>query len=609
MEGAGVSVIAPDPRPVATAGHRPVDVSARAATVSDAVVIAGLVVWTVAIAAATWGTWGDLTMDTGYDLLAGARTAGGELPYADYTYFYGPLAPLLLGGIYAVTGVAIWPAAALGLVLSALAIGLTYRLARLFVSPLSSGLAAAIVAPATLSSANNSYVLPHTFSAPLAIVLALGALIVLARWARDGGGRGLLVAGGALCGAVAITRPEIAFSLYVGVVGWHAVLLWQSCHGRREALRDAGAFLAPALAIPLVVYGAFLAVVPLSELLWDNLYPRDYIDAAGSVVLKLHAPLTASSFAELAVHAIAYGAGIAALVAAGAAMATRGRARTVALVAAGGGALLFLAVLAVKPDTVRFHLLEWAWAWVPLGAWVAVGALAWRGRDPISRAVLLPVFVLAIVATTTYADFLPIPNALHPNTIPYVLPLAAVFLAWLHGRVLARSPGAAALGATWLALLALAGGVLVVKDARAETETVRGAHGTMTARPAEAAALQQALTTIERVTRPGEPVLLAPQMTALYVMADRRDPLPQLSLLPGALATRADEDRAIARMRNVRAVVVDRTPLTSYGHGPFGTTFDTRLAAWLKRDFRRASTVSGTGADPRTLDVWIRSAP
>ena len=71
-------------------------------------------------------------MDTGYDLLAASRTAQGELPYVDYEYFYGPLGPLLLGGIYAVTGTAVWPAAALGLVLAAAATALTYRLARRF---------------------------------------------------------------------------------------------------------------------------------------------------------------------------------------------------------------------------------------------------------------------------------------------------------------------------------------------------------------------------------------------------------------------------------------------------------------------------------------------
>lgn len=578
--------------------------TARTAIAGEAAVLAGLCVWTVAVAALTWGTWGDLTMDTGYDLLAAARTASGELPYVDYVYFYGPAAPLLLGGIYALTGAGVWPAVALGLVLGALAIALTYRLARVYVDPLPAGLAAALVAPAVVSSANNSYALPHSFSAPLGIVLALGALLLLARWAREGGGRGRLAAAGALAGAVAATRPELAVSLYLGLGLWAAYLLLR----RAATPRDAATAIAPAAAIPLVVYGAFLTSVPLGDLLWENLYPRDYIDAAGSVVLDAHAPWTASSLVELAAHGIAYGAGIAVLLAAGAMLVRGGRARSVVLAAAVVGVLGYLAVLAARPDTVRYYL-EFAWAWVPAGAWVAAGALAWRGRDARARAVLAPVLVLAVVATTTYADFLPIPNALHPNAVPYVLPLAAVFLAWLHGRALARDRGAAALGAGWLALLALGAGGLVVHDAGAETATVRAPHGSMTARPADAAALQQAVTTIERLTRPGEPVLLAPQMTSLYVMADVRNPLPQLSLLPGTLATPTDEERAIARMRDVRLVVIDRTPLETYEHGAFGTTFATRLAAWLRDDFRRAETLRGAGPDARALDVWIRRSP
>ena len=141
------------------------------------------------------------------------------------------------------------------------------------------------------------------------------------------------------------------------------------------------------------------------------------------------------------------------------------------------------------------------------------------------------------------------------------------------------------------------------------SSAVQAAHGSFTARPAEAGALQQAVDVIQQETRPGDPVLLAPQLTALYVMTDRRDPLRQLSLLPGSLATTADEQRAIARMGQVRVVVTDRTPLASYGHGAFGTTFDQTLAAWVRRDFRLAKTVRGTGADARTLDIWIRSSP
>ena len=202
---------------------------------SDAVVVGGLVLWTLALAAVTWGRWGDLTMDTGYDLLAGARTASGELPYADYVYYYGPLGPLLLGGIYAVTGPAVWPAVALGLVLAALAIGLTYRLARRFADPLPAGLAGALVAVAALSSANNSYVLPHSTSAPLATVLALAAVLVLSGAATPR----RLAAGGILCGLVASTRPELAIALLAAVTAWLAVQVWQARGRRRAAWLDA----------------------------------------------------------------------------------------------------------------------------------------------------------------------------------------------------------------------------------------------------------------------------------------------------------------------------------------------------------------------------------
>ena len=46
---------------------------------------------------ATWGTWGNLNQDTGYDAVAGARLADGELPYVDYLYYYGPLGPAARG--------------------------------------------------------------------------------------------------------------------------------------------------------------------------------------------------------------------------------------------------------------------------------------------------------------------------------------------------------------------------------------------------------------------------------------------------------------------------------------------------------------------------------
>jgi hypothetical protein len=137
---------------------------------------------------------------------------------------------------------------------------------------------------------------------------------------------------------------------------------------------------------------------------------------------------------------------------------------------------------------------------------------------------------------------------------------------------------------------------------------VSGPGGTVAATPAQAPAYQAALDAILKTTRPGDPVLLAPQMTALYTIADRTDPLSAISLLPGTLPGPADERAAIERMRDVNVVVVDRRELTEYGQGAFGVTYDRRLGAWLRGEFRHVATFHGAGGGAVTLDLWQRSA-
>jgi hypothetical protein len=598
---------------IATAPSRPArpstvvtpPVAAAARVLTERRVIAGLALWTVVLAVVTWGRWGDPTMDTGYDLLAASRTAGGELPYVDFTYYYGPVPALLLGGIYAVVGTAVWPAVLLGLALSAAAVALTYVLARRFAEPVPAALAAALVAVAALSSANNSYVLPHSTSAPLAIVLALGVLVLLSRAPRS---PRTLVAAGVLVGLTALTRPELAAPLYVAVVAWQLLGL-RSHPDRRRGLRELALLLGPALALPAIGYGAFLLSVSPRELVLGNLYPQDFVDAAGRVILESHAPLTAGSFAELAGKLLLYAAGTAALVL-GAERLARWRGGRPLALAALAVALVFAAVVAIRPETVRYYL-TYAYGWIPAGAAIAALVLVRRARrteaDGGNGAILLVTLFLAVAVAPTYASFNPFPNAEHPEATPYVLPLAAVFLAWLHtqaagaGRAAARNAGA-----WWLAILVIASAGLSAHDAAQETGTVRGPGGSLSAEPRDAAALQRALDAVLRETRAGDPVLFAPQLTSLYVLAEREDPLRELSLLPGALATPGDEERAIERMRDVRVAVTDRAPMTQYGHGGFGATFDRRLMAWLDRDFQRTAIARGPEDGSLILDVWTR---
>jgi hypothetical protein len=607
MEGTDVTALAPAPE---RATRVPARSFGRLAAVSDVAVFAGLAIWIAALAALTWGTWGDLTMDTGYDLLAGSRVAHGELPYIDYQYYYGPVGALLLGGVFALAGTTVGSAIAVGFVLAVAIVVLTYGLGKRLDSPAGGALAAALTATTALSSANNSFVVPHTIAAPLAVAASLAAATGIAAFA-SGGARRWLVFAGAMAGVAALAHVQFAGAAAVAMTAWAAVHVARARHDRRKALGDAAALAAAAIALPLLVYAAFAARVGPGELLWENLWPRDMLREAGSVVLRGMAPLTAGSFAEVAARLVVYAAGTAGLLVAAVAIGRGGRTRRLALLALAGAALGFLAVLAARPDTVRFYL-KFGYGWIPAGAGIALLGLLWHARrsrtwTPDRQVALFVVAWLAVVALSAYAGFRPHPNAKAPSSAAYAMPFVALFLVWLHAALLPRgSRHARAVGLGWVVALVLANAVLVVVDARDDTVTVRGPGGALAAAPEDGPALQAVVDEIGRSTRPGEPVLIAPQLTALYTIADRRDPLRQLSLLPGALPDAEAEGRAIARMDDVRLAVLDTTPLDLYQHGRFGSTFGQGVVAWIQRDFTLVRTVRGRGSDARAIELWMR---
>jgi hypothetical protein len=187
-----------------------------------------------------------------------------------------------------------------------------------------------------------------------------------------------------------------------------------------------------------------------------------------------------------------------------------------------------------------------------------------------------------------------------------VAPFVALFLARLHLSEFARSRTARIGAMVWLAFLAAAGIGLAVRDARTEV-SVSGPGGTLAASAIDAPTYREALRIVAANTHSGEAVLFAPQLTALYALSGRVDPLRQISLLPGALPRRSDELAAISRLRasNVRVVVTDRHPFTEYGHSGFGTSFDRALVVWIEGRFRHIATING-GLDSRTLDIWRR---
>jgi hypothetical protein len=405
---------------------------------------------------------------------------------------------------------------------------------------------------------------------------------------------------GFAAGLSTLTKPEFALAAVA------ACALWVALRRRR---RELVLLAAPLLAVPAAVYGAFLTTVSLHTLLFDNLDPRDFLRAGGGTMLKVRAPLTLSSFLSLGFKLVLYALGAAALLVVARALRARPRATAVWLVLAG---VVAAAASLADPEALR-HGLLYAWGWIPAGAAVALllSVLSLRRRRPagaVRDAELAALAALVVLAATTYAGFYA--TSWQAQMAIYAIPLAAPFLARIHLVELARSREARVLGAVWLVALAAAGAGLSFKDAHAESAIVQGPGGSLRETPAKAAAYQGALDWIARATRPGEQILLAPQMTWMYAISERENPLPEVSLLPGALAGAGRERRALDRLEGagVRLAVIDRRTFPMYGQTSFGGSFDQSLYTWIRSGFRRVATYSA-GADPQTvhLEVWVRT--
>ena len=593
----------------------------------ESVAVLTLLGLSVLLTLVTWNRWGDLYLDTGYDLVAAAKVSHANAPYIDFDYWYGPLGVLLLGGIFELFGIGVGSTIGLGLALAFVAIGATYAVARMLVGPAAAAAAGLLVAVPALSSTNVSYVQPHTFSAPLGVLLCLAAIAVVARLAEAPSRRGWLVLLGAIVGASALTRHECFGALAFSVGIWLLVGVAR-CTDRRAALRELATVVGVSVAVAAAGYGSFLLVglfhngLSVGQLIGDNLFPAALLHESVSTVVSDMAPRTPASFAALAGVLVAYTAGVAAMIVAARWIDRGGRARTVALVLIAAAGVATLLVLAVRPETARFYLKP-VFGWLPAGAVIAsvlsVRAARTTRRGPwtaVAQVELLIGLMLVAFTYSAYAKYWPFPNARFPQETAYAMPIVALFFVMLHVRAIPRTGLAEArtlraLGTAWVALLAVVCAGLLVNDARNETVMVHGAHGTIAAAPADGIVYQAAIDVIERQTNPAEPILLAPQMTALYVMTGRQDPLGQLSLLPGALPDEQAQRAAIQVMDNegLRFAITDRTPLTRYRRGAFGIGYDRVIGSWLRTNFSHFTTLRGPSAgteDPRILDVWLR---
>ncbi len=631
---------APSASAVPSRAAAPATRTSRAATAAlgDRPVLVALAACFAALAALTWRKWGMPEIDAGAELTTAALVRHGALAYRDVRYYYGPLGLYSLALAFRLFGTSFTTAYAFGLVQAAAILAAFYALARQWLAPLSAGLASAVLMAIGFSGTAFNFILPHTNSATFGLLFALLALLALAR-------RRLWLAGAAV-GLVGLTRPEFV-AVAAGALAAYVLAEWR-LSGRGPAWRAAWRLALPAIAIPALVLGWFATRVGLHVLVQENLWPVKFI-SVGAKTESNWMPLTAASFAGLALRAALYCGLLAALVAsverwrrageqrveglAGAgqdphsavAAGHRGlvvrksggsrllAARLAALwplaaallaIAALDGALRATGLLAAQRTAIELearHLML-GMSWLPALGLALAALAAWRllrrGDSPLggSWPVNLALIVLAAgLGLRAYNAF-----TTDGSYAPYYAAPLVLLLGIFHTRLAERRPQAAlasfaVLGLVAAGLAAYALGGLY----RHDTAAVHTPRGTFYTEPAAASALQAAVREIDTHTLPGQRILAAPLDGGLYFMADRPPAPYELSLLPGLLDTPAEERSAIARLRRAHLAfaVIGARDFSTWGTPTFGVNYDPLLGAYLRRE-TVARRVLGTLADP-----------
>jgi hypothetical protein len=570
---------------------------------ADVLALACLGLGLVLLAVLTWKKWGNPALDAGAELTTAERVADGAVPYRDVRYFYGPLGLYSLAGSFELFGASLTVAFAFGFALTAGIVASFYALARQWLQPAVAAICAAMTMAIGFSGTAFNFVLPHSNSATVGLLCLILALLALCR------GRSWLA--GLAIGAAGLTRPEFFAVAALAAAVWLVASLRE--RPWRAVFADGLRIGLPGLAIPLAVLGAFAAAVGADRLLWENLWPVDFIRIAGFRSQEDWAPLTLASAASTLGRLLVYGGLLGALTWAALIWHRRTGAARLRAALPPLGALLLLGLIDAAArslglfegprETVERELahLTLGMTWLPALAIVAavVTAVAiWRrsppplGRGWPEDAALVAVALL--LGLRAYDAF----NGEGSYAPYYAAPLVLI-AGILHQRIGQRWPQARAAVTAGLALAA-AGLVLYPLAGLYSDNTieVRTARGSFVANDASAPALQQTLDLIETRTEPGEPILALPSDGGIYFMADRPPATYEVMFLPGLIDSPADERQAIARLERerVRLTVLSSRDFSAFGFRSFGSDYDPLLGNWIRTESRPIARLGDVGS-------------
>ena len=601
--------------PARKAGALPWPAWADAAAVSAAF---------LALAAWTWGTWPDATMDFGRELYVAWRMADGEVLYRDVASFYGPLSPYVNALWLRLFGTSLRTLALCNMAVLAAVTAVLWAIVRRGCSgrwgPTSGALAFLPLCGFVqlVSAGSFNFVAPYAHEATHGFVLAAAAVLASLLLVETGRLR-WAAAAGAAAGLAFLTKPET----FVAGAGASAagVALALLRPGRRPRPAPTLATFAGAMLVPPAgAFALLAAAMPTADACTGVLGSWAFVgneevrrlpyfawsmgtsDVAGSLgVLLRAAALQVGVLAPAAV--LAWVAG------------KRPRlVRPLALLAA-------LAVLLALAPAWRSR----AWLGVarPLPLW-ALGALAasgWmlhRGRAEApfdrqaARAVLATFALLLLPRMLLHSRLYHYGFVL---AVPGVVLVVAALVDWIPAALDRRGASGAVFRAASLAALAVA-----IAFHLGETRGWLAVKGfTLGDGPDRFRAdfrapyLTAALRGIGGLARPGDTLAALPEGVMLNYLLRVRTSIPYLTMLPSDVAKFGEDELLGALQRNPPALVaLVHRDSAEFGPRFFGRDYAQRTVEWIRRHYEPAGRAGDPPFQPGStfgVSVWRLREP
>ena len=535
----------------------------------------------VTTAAGIWagGRWLDPTGDPGFAWSLAYRLAEGDVLYRDVYLAYGPLSPYLLAGLGRLFDFSAGWFLASNWVAAVTAGVLLLRCGRPLLST-TERLAAAgvILAISVWAPGPARLVLPYYPGVVHALALSLGALLVV-RSSRLSTGAGSSIAG-LLAGFAFLAKQEIGVAALLAAL---APLLARPRELLSRGVRTAASFVVvvgAAFAAILLVPGVTLQALRHSNHLWPlDPAPPEALGTLFRLAAGMSEPGWPFDVRQAAWCLLVQ----------------------VGLVAVAG-------LLAVRARKISHWIPVLGLAAVLL-AWWAVEGFRFSTRVPVALSAIVAFAVASfglfarrlehreeLLAIGTFAGLAGLRAVFSPTLSgPFDGPahFAAsvtwiLFLCVLVPRYLAPEPRAAAWTRRLTAVLVFAtatfGAIAGAQHLRFPwREAVSTARGTVFLDLVDASFFRG----LSREIRPGEEVLVLPEINAVDVLYRARSVSPLLDHIPGWLDARV-ENLLISRLGKTppEVVVCFERSLYELGASRFGDGYGERVAAWLEERFR-----------------------